>query len=315
MFFMRQATLPLILMVAAQTAAAQWQKAEADAPQFRTGTALVRVDVRVTEGGRPVKELRQEDFVVTEEGETRKPAGFGQEAEALDVVLVLDVSGSMGRMLRAMAAAGREALAQLRPGDRVAVMLFAGRQRMAVELTPEVALAERALREAALERDLGAGTVLNAALLAVADQLRQQQAPARRRAVVVLTDNGGVHFRSPDEEVVKALAAVNAVVSAVVPDGARPRETPQGADVNPDFTPANVFRIARETGGEVLSGGDAGRRFRELLERIRSSYSLLLKPGQGETGTYRRLGVRLSEEARRRHPRAEVAARPGYYLP
>lgn len=302
-------------MVAAGAAAAQWQKAEPETPTFRTGTALVRVDVRVTQGGRPVAGLRAEDFVLAEEGVIRKPAGFGQEAEPLDLVLLLDVSGSMGKMLRAMASAGRRALAELRPGDRVAVMLFARRQRMVVELTEETGLAQRALQEAALERDLGAGTVLNDALLEVAAYLRQPQGRAGRRAVIVLTDNGGVHFRSPDEDVVRALAGANVVVSALVPEGARQRPAPQGPDVNPDFTPANVFRIAEETGGEVLRGDDAGNRFRELMERIRRSYSLLLKPAEGEPGTYRRLTVRLAAEAQQRHPRAEVAARAGYYLP
>ena len=46
---------------------------------------------------------------------------------------------------------------------------------------------------------------------------------------------------------------------------------------NPDFTPANVFRIAEQTGGEVLRADKAGVRFQEMLEHIRVRYSLGIK--------------------------------------
>ena len=133
--------------------------------------------------------------------------------------------------------------------------------------------------------------------------------------MIVLTDNGGVHFRSPDEAVVKSLSDVNVVVNAIVPGGTRPPKAAAGPDVNPDFTPANVFRIAEETGGEVLTSDDAGGRFRELMERIRMRYSLMVKPAESASGTFRRLSVDLGKDARRRYPKAEVRARAGYYVP
>lgn len=312
-------------MVAAAGAGAQWRKAEAgqaegqkaeqETPTYKTGATLVRVDVQVTEAKRAVTGLRQEDFVLREEGVERKAAAFGRESEPLEVALVLDVSGSMGKMLRGMAAAGRQALAQLKPGDKVAVFLFARRSRMAAELSDDLALAERALQEAPMERDLGAGTVLNDALLAVAEYFKQQPAFAGRRAVIVLTDNGGVHFRSPDEAVVRAYSEVNAVVNGIVPGGSKAPQAARGPDVNPDFTPANVFRIAEETGGEVLTSDDAGGRFRELMERIRLRYSLMVKPAEAAAGTYRKLSVELTEQARKAHPKAEVRARAGYFVP
>lgn len=327
---MRRAKLPLLFILAAAGAGAQWRrvdqnppgppktqesKSEQETPTFKTGASLVRVDVQVTDGRRAVTGLKQEDFVLREEGVERTIQAFGREAEPLEVVLLLDVSGSMGKMLRGMAAAGRQALQQLSAGDRVAVFLFARRSRMTVELTDDLVLAERALQEAPLERDLGAGTVLNDALLAVAGYLRGQPSFAGRRAVIVLTDNGGVHFRSPDEAVVKSLSDVNVVVNAIVPGGTRPPKAAAGPDVNPDFTPANVFRIAEETGGEVLTSDDAGGRFRELMERIRMRYSLMVKPAESASGTFRRLSVDLGKDARRRYPKAEVRARAGYYVP
>lgn len=309
MFFMGSSALPLLFILAAAALSAQ------ENPTFQAGATLVRVDVQVTENRRPVPGLSAADFVLREEGAVRQPEAFGRESEPLQVVLLLDVSGSMGKMLRAMAAVARQALARLTPEDQVAVMLFARRSRVAAELSNDFALAGRALQEAPLERDLGAGTSLNEALLAVAGYLRDLPPFPGRRAVIVLTDNGGVHFQLPDDRVIQSLSAVNAVVNAIVPSGARPPQSPKGPQVNPDFTPADVFRIAADTGGEVLRSEDAGARFREILDRIRLRYSLLLKPAPAPSGAFRRLEVDLTPEARRRYPKAEVRARAGYFIP
>lgn len=283
------------------------------APLFRSSTALVSVDVLVTENRRPVTGLGEADFIVREDRVVRPIEGFAHTAAPLEVALVLDVSGSMGKMLRSMAAAGRQALDQLAPQDEVAVLVFARRARVSLELTTEKALAARALREAAIETSLGAGTSLNDALLETARYFSKRPPFAGRRAVIVLTDNGGVHFRLPDEDVIRALSGVNVVVNAIVPAGARPPVPPAGPDVNPDFTPADVFRIAAATGGEVLRSDDAGGRFRDLIERIRLRYNLMLRASAGAPGTFHRLDVELAGEARRRYPKAEVRARAGYY--
>lgn len=306
-------------MVAAAGLRAQFpvaqQPQEQATPTFQAGAALVRVDVQVLDGKRPVAGLTANDFVVREEGVERRPVSFGVESEPLQVVLLLDVSGSMGKMLRAMAAVGRQALAQLKPQDQVAVFLFARETRLAAELSSDLAVAELALKDAPMEKGLGAGTSVNDAILDVTNYFRRQPPFAGRRAVIVLTDNGGVHFKVPDEMVIHGLSDVHTVLNGIVPSEAKPPRELKGPGVNPDFTPANVFYLAAASGGEVLRSDDAGARFKELLERIRLRYSLLLKPTPAPPDTFRRLEVELSAEARRRYPKAEVHARSGYYAP
>lgn len=321
MFFMttaasRRAWLagPLLFIVAALPARAQTPPQE-EPPVFRSTAALVNVDALVTRKGRPVSGLRAEDFVVLDEGVPRPIEFFSHDAAPLQVLLVLDVSGSMGRMLRAAAETGRKALEQLSPQDQVAVFFFARRPRLQQELTSETVLAARALMEAAVESGLGAGTSLNDALLEAAAYLEKLPSFSGRRALIVLTDNGGVHYQLPDETVVRALSRVNAVVNAIVPEGTHPPVEPRGEDANPDFTPANIFRIAGATGGEVIRSSDAGRRLRELIERVRLRYSLVIRPSAAAPGAFRRLSVRLSPEARARFPQAEIRCRAGYYTP
>lgn len=282
---------------------------------FRSTAALVSIDVLVTQDGKPVTGLRAEDFAVREEGVPRPVEAFAHDAAPLQVLLLLDVSGSMGRMLRAAAETGRQALAQLAPQDEVAVFFFARRARLQQELTREKDLAARALRAAAVESSLGAGTSLNDALLEAAAYLEKLPPFAGRRAIIVLTDNGGVHYQLPDETVIRALSRVNAVANAIVPESVQPPRPPRGEDANPDFTPANIFLIAESTGGEVIRSNDAGRRLRELLERIRLRYNLMIRPTPAPPGAFRRLSVELSPSAAARARGAVIRCRPGYYAP
>lgn len=307
---------PLFFILAAAAALAQTPPQPPEAPPvFRSTAALVAVDTLVTQRGRPVSGLAAADFIVRENGSARPIEGFAHEAAPLQVLLLLDVSGSMGRMLRSAAETGRQALEQLAPQDEVAVFFFARRARLVQELSPDKRAAARALQEAAVESGLGAGTSLNDALLEAARYLERLPVFSGRRALIVLTDNGGVHYRLPDDEVIRALSGVNAVVNAIVPENARPPRPANGPGVNPDFTPANIFRIADATGGEVMRSSDAGSRLRDLVARIRLRYTLLIRPAPGPPGQFHSLAVELAPSARARYPGAELRHRAGYYTP
>lgn len=285
-----------------------------ETPTFKAGTTLVRIDVQVVNNKQPVAGLKSSDFVLKEEGVERHIEYFGQESEPLQVLLLLDVSGSMGKLLREMATVAQEALSSLKPEDQIAVALFSRRAEFTQELTGEKRLAVVALQDAPMDHNLGAGTAINDCIMQVTEYLRQQPPFAGRRALIILTDNGGVHYQLPDEKVVRALSENDTVLNAIVPPGIKPPPAmPKGADVNPDFTPANVFRIAEDTGGEVLRADKAGARFQEMLERIRNRYSLGITATAAPEGAFRRLQVELSADARRRYPKAEVHARSGYY--
>jgi hypothetical protein len=64
-------------------------------PVFKTGVSDVRVDVQVTEGKDLVKGLGKDDFVVTDEGQAQTVVSFNHGDEPLNLILLLDISGSM----------------------------------------------------------------------------------------------------------------------------------------------------------------------------------------------------------------------------
>src|SRR3982751_5552474 len=100
-------------------------------PTFRSDVSLVKVDVQVsTASGMNIGDLRQDDFVIYDEGERESVLHFGSEQEPMSMLLLLDVSASMTKSLSAMASATRQALSRLHPGDKVALVVFSERTKL-----------------------------------------------------------------------------------------------------------------------------------------------------------------------------------------
>jgi len=137
-----------------------------------------------------------------------------------------------------------------------------------------------------------------------------------RRAVLIVTDNEGLQYKSPDAEVVRAMLSADTVLNAiVVRKGPRPPAVRATGYTNPDFAPPDVFKISSQTGGEAVEGlGKASEAFERMVQRIRSRYFIQYAAPPAELeGKFRRIRVELSPAARRRHPDAIVHAREGYY--
>lgn len=275
----------------------------------------MHVDAQVVEGRRVISDLAREDFEILDEGSPRPIEYFGRETEPLHLVLLLDVSGSMRKMLDRMAAASKEALSVLRSGDTVAVIAFGRTSVRKLDFSADMGDAAAAVGAARFEKDVGAGTLLNPA---IADAARYIGAHAGnkpgRRALLVFTDNDSVNYQSPDQQALEALFAADTVLNAIVPQGVRPPDRQRSSFANPDFSPADVFKLARESGGEVVEAGKSGTMLREVIERIRTRYSLHYRAPEDARPGFRRIEIRLAPAARARLKKAEVRARTGYVV-
>ena len=303
-------------LLCAATAIAQ-QPAPQEEAVFRSGVALVRVDAQVVQGRRVVDNLTKEDFQITDESRSQAIEYFGREAEPLWVVLLLDVSGSMHKRLDEMAAVGRQAMRTLGPQDRVSVMFFGRRTFVAQDFTSTPEEAAAVIGQGRRNKDVGAGTNINPSVIDAARLIREKAANhPGRRAIVILTDNEGLNYQANDEQTLAALYDADTVLNAIVTPSAKPPDpVKHGAYSNPDFTPSDVFKLARETGGEVLKAERSGEAFQEMMMRIRLRYSLHYRAPEGQAGSLRHLRVELSPSAQKRFGKAEVRARTGYRLP
>jgi len=283
-------------------------------PIFRSEVTQVRVDVQVFEGKHPVTDLAKSDFLLFDDNQPQTIAGFGREQEPLSLLLLLDVSGSMSRYVEQAIHTASAALKSLRPEDQVAVMLFSRRTQLVQPFTSDMRYVNRALQHAATNPELGNGSLINPSLLDSIQIVRTAVEGPRRRAILILTDNAELNYLSPDEPVIQGLLETGTVLDAIVVGRyGRPKPPKPGYAVNPDFTPADVFRIAEASGGGAVQAERVDKLFPQMIERIRQRYSLQYVPPISPRGTFRHIRVELTPEARERHPKAVIHAREGYY--
>jgi VWFA-related protein len=297
---MRSWAIPLLLATAAHAQ---------DDPVFRTEIALVKVDTEVAGKSGVIDGLRREDFLVLDNGQPQVIRYFSQEEEPLDVVLLFDISESMGPSIQKVASSARLAMSELRPGDRVAVMSFnTGVWTEAPFTTDLEGLAARLVERIRGTRFAG-GTYILSAVDEAAKYLHAQNGSHRRRAVLIFTDDEGYGSTSPKTPT-RDLWDADAVLSGLIipPDrGVAPFAlTVKGDDY--------IEKVAEQTGGDVVRADPPGPAFRDMLLRLRKRYTLYYPMPAGKPGQTRRVAVDLTAAAKRRHPDATVLARKGYVI-
>lgn len=307
-------------MFAAGAAPGVNSRAQHTPPTFHANVTDVRVDVEVREGKRLVMGLVRDDFVVWDEGEVQQLVYCGQEAVGLDLVLLLDVSGSVHRLLGKIAAIGHQALDELHENDRVAVMAFSRFSGMVQPLTNDHRQAEAALKLASQGMALGSGTRINSAVIDAARYLKSARSEngslkdPRRQAVLIITDNNGLSFFGSSKRAVQFLFEADATLNAIVV-GSRPHPQKLKSMQGVDFELDDVFTLAGETGGEAeTASNNPQERLRGMIADIRNRYSLAYPAPAAKPGTLRQIQVDLSAETLKKYPTAKLRARSGYYV-
>jgi VWFA-related protein len=283
-------------------------------PVFKTGVSDVRVDAQVTEGKDLLRGLAKEDFVVTDEGRLQSIVSFAAGDEPLNLLLLFDISGSMQQYIEDISRTARDALGHLRPGDRVAIMVFARKTAVHQGFSDNLAETARQIGSAVKDWDVGTTTLINSAVVDAARYIQKHAGPEGRRAILILTDNLSTSYQLTDGQVIRELDKADTVLNAIVTGHAiRPNPPSSGQYPDPDYTPSNVFHVAEETGGEWVKAGEAGPTFNAMIERIRTRYMLSYHAPESQAGTFRHITVTLSPDAQKKYPSAQIRTRSGYY--
>jgi VWFA-related protein len=163
----------------------------------RVDTQLVSVPAVVMDRtGRPVANLRAENFVLYEDGRPQQISNFATTAAPFEIALLLDTSGSTRADVALIRRAALAFIDSLRPGDRVSVVAFNTAADGPAQLATVDVLAQLTSDRAILRRALdnigtSNGTPFYDALEQIAEAIFHE--PPRdevrgRRAVVALTD-------------------------------------------------------------------------------------------------------------------------------
>lgn len=108
-------------------------------------TEAVLVPVIVTQNGQFVRGLKAQDFEIAEDGVKQSVASLAAEDAPLDLVLAIDVSGSMERSLDQVKLAVKQLLSKLRNGDAATLVGFNDTLFLATEREKDQKTRERAV--------------------------------------------------------------------------------------------------------------------------------------------------------------------------
>ena len=274
----------------------------------RFDTDLVSVDVTALDTeGRPIKNLRQEDFKVYSDG-VEQPISFFQiekrqgDARPLAVVFALDVSGSMTademeRLRYALSAFS----GHLSSHPAVyAVMAFGMRVKTIQKFTSDPKNLEESVER--IKRDAPSGlsthtydAVDDAIRSLVRNAPRTREKRLMKRAVLVVTDGFPVGDTVKPETVIeRANAADVSVFVVTLPSYSRVMAS---STQTPLPTPLDVSGLAELTGGRNVYANerDYAPLFRALAEEVSSAYVLAFYPPEekrrdGQVHTIRVVG-------------------------
>jgi Ca-activated chloride channel homolog len=257
---------------------------------LRVDTDLVSLDVMANDlEGRPIRNLRQQDFKVYLDG-SEQPLSFFQverrsgEPRPLAMVFAVDISGSMTadeieRLRSAMNAfstrlSGHPAL--------YAVMAFGMNVKVLQKFTSEPDKLDRALERIAREPN-GLSThtydaVDDAIRLLVRHAPRTRERRLMKRAVLVVTDGFPVGDTVSVQTVIDRANTADASIY-VVTLPSYSRTLPASAQ-NPLPTPLDVSGLADLTGGRSVYAEENNydALFRALAEEVTSAYVLAFYP-------------------------------------
>lgn len=258
---------------------------------IRFDTDLVSVDVIAMDStGRPIKNLRPEDFKIYSDGVEQQIAFFQLEKRQgelrpLAIVFALDVSGSMTAdeiaRLRAALQSFSNYLADY-PAS-YAVMTFGMHVKTLQKFTADPRKLDESLER--LSRDAASGlsthtydAVDDAIRMLVRSAPRTRERRLMKRAVMVVTDGFPVGDTVKPETVIeRANAADVSVFVVTLPSYSRVMPS---STQTPLPTPLDVSGLAELTGGRNVYANerDYAPLFRALAEEVSSAYVLAFYP-------------------------------------
>ena len=258
---------------------------------IRVDTDLVSVDVTAFDAdGRPVRNLKQEDFKIFSDG-TEQPISFFQlerrpgEPRPLAIVFALDVSGSMtaDEMSRLRLALRSFSNQLANHPVSYAVMAFGMRVKTIQKFTSDPRKLEDSVDD--IKRDAANGlsthtydAVDDAIRMLVRSAPRTRERRLMKRTVLVVTDGFPVGDTvSPKTVIERANAADVSVFVVTLPSFSRVMAS---SNQTPLPTPLDVSGLAELTGGRNVYANekDYAPLFRALAEEVSSAYVLAFYP-------------------------------------
>jgi Ca-activated chloride channel homolog len=259
----------------------------------RIRASAVLVPLIVTDGGIFVRGLKQQDFELFEDGVKQPIASLVSDNVPLDLVLAIDVSGSMERALVDVKPAVKQLLSRLRVGDAATVVGFNDTMFVAAEREKD-----RLTRENAVDLLTSwGGTALYDATVRTLEMVSRETG---RKGIVIFSDGDDRNSLTRRETAMERVQASDAMLYTIGFGG--------GATI-PQLR-ASLESYARSTGGKPFFPKDTSELdavFTEIVSELANQYVLSYSPlNSKQDGKWRNIKVRV------RKGNYDIRARQGY---
>jgi len=256
-------------------------------------TDAVLVQAIVTHGGNFVHGLKQQDFEITEDGVKQNIVSMVSEDAPLDLVLAIDVSGSMEHALDDVKVAVKQLLSKLRPGDAATIIGFNDTTFLAVEREKD----QRAREDAVDLLTSWGGTALYDATVRAIDLVSRD---AGRKGIVIFSDGDDRNSITSRDAATARVQASDAMLYTVG----------FGGGANVPSLKQKLEEYARATGGRAFfpqRASDLNAVFDEIVAELANQYVLSYSStNEKQDDSWRDIKVRV------KNGKYNIRARDGY---
>src|SRR3954471_20123152 len=276
-----------IAAAAALTASISLSLAAQQQPTFKAGTQVVSIFATVTDTQkRLVSGLAQDDFAVFDNEKPQPVVYFDNSIHPINVVVMLDTSGSMTLTIDLLKQAAEQFFIRLLPDDKARVGAFNDK----IEITAHFTNNRDQLITDTKQLDFGNGTRLWDAVVTGLDELVGIEG---RRVVLVFTDGDDTDSKTSFGKTVDRARTDEAMIYAIGLEsnyfnGQRMVRTA------PD---SGLHKIADETGGgyfELKKSADLAPTFTRVAQELHAQYVMGFSPTQLDNKVHK-LTVRVKK--------------------
>jgi len=286
-------------------------------------TDLVAVPVTVTDSrGRRISDLKQQDFMLTNDGRETRIDYFASGAERIALAFVLDNSGSLREQLSRQRDAALGLFSRFGPASSVAVIRFGQQARLAAPFTREAEEARAAFSVPVDLSALGERTaIFDAGMAAIRAYASRGENSPERRIAILISDGLDTASRANAQQVIAAANRINVSFYVIQ----LPLFTPSDGRLVPRPAAKGFRDLAEKTGGKYFVAGSSASAlapnspvdltpvFAAIEEDLRSQYVIGFYPGEASRdGRPHRPAVSASSRKLKVHQlRTSYSLKPG----
>lgn len=287
------------------------EPSQKDDDTVRIGTNLVLLDVTVVDpSNKPVMDLKQNEFTVTEDKIPQKIEFFSREQVPVSLVFAIDTSGSMRPKLDTVVKASTNLVKEGRRDDEMAVIHFKDEPELLEEFTGDVNDVIDTLNGLVAS---GQTAMLDA--LYVAGDYANKEGKNRRKAVLVVTDGLDTDSFYKFAEVVDHLREIDVQIYLIGFINDLDKDSGLFKKSQKEKAEGLLNKLAEETGGKAFYPKELSEVHaiaQQISTDLRTQYAIGYYPSNSsKDGTFRAVKVQVNSGTRRLLARS----RNGYTAP